>query len=448
MSRPIAIIGSGYSAATIILHLNAVGIDAGDITVIGPGALGAGQAYGTIADEFRLNVRADLMRLWADDPTHFERWAAAHIDDPNADSPAGRFYRRRDFARYMSDQLAAISNRDALEHVAQMVTRVEHHGDCWRMALSGGGMHEAAIVILASGNPDPKWPIPNAPQAEQGGGLITVPWRGEWLDDIGKDDHVAVIGSGLTAMDALHSLAHRKHRGPITVMAPHGMLPPVQTPWEPVTGYKWPRPAKGRHLRASQFLRAMRDHVGDGSWHDTKWQERFEELRVHISAAWQMMPPNDRQKLTRRLGWLWSLARFRAGPQSVASVARMLGSGQLSLEKGRLIALEKSADGWGLLWRNGHVDAPMITVDVVVNCTGMGRDTLLAQMIEDGLIGVQQGNKPNVGADYRVQNAGGETYDNLFMIGPATAPALGDVIGSASIARQAGKVAESIKTLV
>ena len=68
----LCIIGSGYSAAALLLHLEARGAPMDNLTVIGPQALGAGQAFGCVNDDFRLNVRAELMQVWPDDPGHFE----------------------------------------------------------------------------------------------------------------------------------------------------------------------------------------------------------------------------------------------------------------------------------------------------------------------------------------------------------------------------------------
>ena len=77
-----------------------------DVTVIGPQALGTGQAFGCVNDDFRLNVRAELMQVWPDDPGHFATWAATNItNDREADTDVGAFYRRRDFASYIASEL-------------------------------------------------------------------------------------------------------------------------------------------------------------------------------------------------------------------------------------------------------------------------------------------------------------------------------------------------------
>ncbi|MFD0529151.1 SidA/IucD/PvdA family monooxygenase [Kitasatospora arboriphila] len=48
------------------------------------------------------------------------------------------------------------------------------------------------------------------------------------LQSVAPDQHVAVIGSGLTAVDIIISLASRGHRGRISLLSRRGMLPGVR----------------------------------------------------------------------------------------------------------------------------------------------------------------------------------------------------------------------------
>ena len=92
MPSGLCIIGSGYSAAALLLHLEARNTPMDGVVVIGPQALGAGQAFGCVNDDFRLNVRAELMQVWPDDPGHFASWAAKNITtDRDANTDVGAF---------------------------------------------------------------------------------------------------------------------------------------------------------------------------------------------------------------------------------------------------------------------------------------------------------------------------------------------------------------------
>ena len=90
----LCIIGSGYSAAALLLHLEARGAPMHDVTVIGPQVLGAGQAFGCVNEDFRLNVRAELMQVWPDDPGHFANWELMMLGIQRLVGKTGSLYRR------------------------------------------------------------------------------------------------------------------------------------------------------------------------------------------------------------------------------------------------------------------------------------------------------------------------------------------------------------------
>ena len=435
MDPSVIIIGSGYSAAAVVAHLTHAGLPTHEVLVIGSGALGTGQAYGCTADSFRLNVRAELQRLWPDEPEHFADWAAAHTQDPAAHDSAGNFYRRQDFARYMGAQLAAIPDARALRRVTARATRVAAMGRGWTVTCDNAAQYGAARLVLATGNPDPQWPGGAGP--DDAPSLVRMPWRGDWLADVGSKAHVCVVGSGLTAMDVLYALVMQGHQGPISLLSPHGLLPPRQAAWVAGSAYDWPV-----GLRGSGFIRTIRQHLGTRRWHEQECQERFEALRVHINRAWQALPAKDRIRLQRRLGWLWSLLRFRAGPQTAVAAKAMHASGQLNIINKRFSSLAAAGGG---RWHVQLCSGEGLMADIVVNCTGAGRDKLIDAMIAAGLITAMGSTRqPLVTPELRVVAADGQPYRTLFCVGSATGLALGDVAGATSIARQAAQLAQTL----
>ncbi len=265
---------------------------------------------------FRLNVRPDIQRLWPEQPDHFPDWARRHINDPQAQTPLGPFYRRSDFARYIADELQRLPNYDTLNHLSHVVTDIRREQDRWILTTAKGPELTAAQVVIATGNPSPQWP--GGIDAPKEPSLIQVPWRGDWIHDVDRQSPVCLIGSGLTAMDAIYALHESDHQGPVYVLSPYGLLPPVQLDWKASPAIEWPSVHNAR-----SFIHAMRSVLKHDEWLDQEWQERFEALRVGISGAWQQLPVHARLKLIRRLGWLWSLQRFRASPQTVQAADRM-----------------------------------------------------------------------------------------------------------------------------
>jgi uncharacterized NAD(P)/FAD-binding protein YdhS len=238
-------------------------------------------------------------------------------------------------------------------------------------------------------------------------------------------------------MDVLYALAIQRHQGPVSLLSPHGMLPPRQAAWVAGSAYDWPT-----GLRGSGFIRTIRQHLGTRRWHEQECQERFEALRVHINRAWQALPAKDRIRLRRRLGWLWSLLRFRAGPQTAVAAKAMHASGQLNIIKERFSGLA-AAGGGG--WQVRLCSGEGLMADIVVNCTGAGRDKLIDTMIATRQITtIGSTSQPRVTPELRIVAADGQPYRTLFCIGPTTGLALGDVVGATSIARQAAQLSQTL----
>ena len=431
------IVGSGFAAASAVIHLAHNGFALSDILIIGPGALGSGQAYGCKADAFRLNVRADLQRLWPDHPDHFPQWAKTHIEDPQAKTHAGHFYRRADFARYVSAQLEAAPGKKNLRQVPARVVDIRPVQQGWQAICDNGTEYHSTSLLLATGNPEPQWPILN--RFEGSSTLIRTPWHGNWLERIDPAATICLVGSGLTAMDALSGLAERDHQGSIRLLTPHGILPPEQVGWEPDEPFLWPD-----SRRASEFLHVVLEMLKAGFWEEPEWQQRFSALRSGISNAWQHLPIEDRLKLQRRVGWLWSLARFRASPQAVAAAQNMRDRGQLTLIRSPLKSLENTRPAG---WRLGLANEVSLNADVVINCTGIGRDPLIHKLMATGrLTPLGKSSSPAVSPSLQVISPDGSPYDTLFCIGPATALALRDVVGATSVATQATCLARSLRT--
>ena len=430
MTGTICIIGSGFSAASLALHLVTKGLPGDLVTIVGPGRLGAGQAYGCVADDFRLNVRDDLQRIWPDDPSHFADWAATRLTgDPDAATEVGTFYRRRDFADYVTEEMAACSGMASVTHQRSFVKSLKSQGGGWHVDIDGATGVTAQTVVLATGNPAPDWPFPDPPPDRPN--LVRSPWRGDWPSVISGTEDILIIGGGLTALDALHTLHRLDHGGRVILVAPEGMLPPVQTGWQDAPSLEWPE-----NLRGSGFLKFMRRTVGDSDWSQVEWQRRFEGLRVQISSAWRKLPASDQARLLRRVGWLWSLARFRAGPQPVASAQAMLASGQLTIIADKVTGLGTGSEGrYSANLHSGHV----VKADAVINCSGAGRDKLVSHLIGSGVVAAHPAmpNRPAVTDRLALLKQDRTPHDDLFALGPLTAHAYGDVIGAATISRQA-----------
>ena len=451
--KEIAIIGDGYSAAVAAYHLLDQGCAIDRIAVFGPSPVGLGQAYGPSDDEFRLNVRANLMAIDPNDLEAFPRWAEDHLNDEGANTTAGAFYRRADFARHLSDMLARKTNGQALHQISSRVVSAHHMPEQhWQITTEDGQKFSADCMILATGNPPSDLPFAKASRNEDA--VITAPWRGDWRGQIAANDDVVIIGGGLTAMDAVASLyaadqhgqdQTKIHQGKISIITPHGVLPPKQLDWQAEGEINWPTITS-----ASMFLRFFAQVVKPINWDDPVQQARFEELRIHINAAWSALPLVERQRLQKRLNWRWQLLRYRASPQAWVAVDGFTKSGQFQLINGRVNKLaDADAKRINVHYSQDHAlpdnetQDHTMKADKVIIATGAGKDPLIQQICHDGYADHMDG-QLLLSDELQLLSPDGDVHHRAFALGPPSLLSKGDVMGASSIARQARDIAKKV----
>lgn len=436
--KEVAIIGDGFAAAVLATHLLRAGISSSAITVIGPGALGRGNAYGCNSSFFRLNVREDLPIIFADDPLHFSRWAQRHINDSEAKTLAGYFYRRHDFGRYVSELVACEPKSGQIEQIKARVLGLRGSDDSWNLEIDSQSVISAKQVIIATGNPPPAWPcavISSSPTLATSC-LIENPWTGDGLDGVETQENIILLGGGLTALDAINALVEHKHLGMIYVISPRSVLPPAQANWQRKAQPQWPQ-----NLTPAKLIRFMRNYLPSVSTTSPEWQSAWEELRPNINTIWQQFTQSQKRSLFKRLGWLWNLYRFRASPQTIAAYEKLRSKNQIQFVLGRAKEIKHSESKVKVLLENGIE----VEGDRIINCTGVGSDPFLNKLIE-GKLAIRDplGHAIAVDENFRVLNLSCKQWNSLWMIGPGTMGSLGDVIAASTIAKQAEQLAIQI----
>ncbi len=436
--KEVVIIGDGFAAAVLVTHLLRKGISSSAITVIGSGALGKGSAYSCSNLFFRLNVREDLPIIFTDDPLHFSRWAQRYINDSEARTKAGYFYRRQDFGRYVSELVAYESKSGQIEQIKARALGLSGSESSWTLELDTHSAITAKQVIIATGNPPPVWPctVINLNPALSTSCLIENPWTGQGLDAIETQENIILLGGGLTALDAINALVERKHLGMIYVISPRAVLPPAQANWERKVQPQWPQ-----NLTPAKLIRFMRNYLPSTSTTSPEWQSAWEELRPNINTIWQQFSPSQKRSLFKRLGWLWNLYRFRASPQTISAYEKLRSKNQIQFVLGRAKEIKYSESKAKVFLGNGTE----VEGDRIINCTGVASDPFLNRLIEDQLaIRDPLGHAIAVDENFRVLNLSCKPWNSLWMIGPGTMGSLGDVIAASAIAKQAEQLAIQI----
>ncbi|MGE4305131.1 MAG: FAD/NAD(P)-binding protein [Novosphingobium sp.] len=432
----VAIIGGGFSGA-----LQAINLMRHD----GPRAalierrpqVGKGVAYSTSHPGHLLNVRASNMSAFPDSPDHFIRWLA---DRGWADG--GLFVPRALYGEYLAELVAEARRRapDRLEVVYGEAVRADlDHGA--RIHLRGGRVVTADNAVLAMGNLPPVVPD-NLDLAAMGCHYIADPWSPDLPRGLNRDDHVVIIGTGLTMVDVVLLLDARGFNGSITAISRRGLLPRVQIDENPIGERLTDRPTG----EVSELLKGLRHRsrlIG--------WRSAIDELRPFTQSIWQAATPFQQQRFLRHLRPWWDVHRHRLAPDVARRVASLQASGRLRIEAGRTLSFHSGRGGIEVTWRpRGAHEAKTLQASRIVNCTGPQSDVcrttepLLLDLLARGLAMPDPfGLGLSVDAQSRLLDRDGNAT-RFFALGPMTRGTFWEITAVPDIRVQTWNVARYI----
>lgn len=351
-SRAIVIVGGGLSGALVAIQLLQRASSPLRVVVIEPRAeVGRGVAYSTVSPAHLLNVRTGNMSIFPEQPEDFLNYLQT-TESGNLSSKD--FAQRQRFGAYVSERLASAQRGAAagvrFEHIRGRAQRIDldsrggaevtREGGSVvraRVTLEGGSVVLADAVVVALGNNPPAMPFANPDGVE-----ILSGWSAAASEGVAKDDTVLIVGSGLTAVDAVLALAEREHRGRIRVVSMHGRWPLVHANPQPTTLAPMAVSEGGSVLAILRELRMQaRRYEAAGE----SWQIGFDQLRPQINPIWRYWPERERRRFLRHARPLWEIHRHRMPPEAAAIIDRLNQRGQLTTHRGRVIELRSSDDG-------------------------------------------------------------------------------------------------------
>ncbi|WP_067549201.1 FAD/NAD(P)-binding protein [Nocardia crassostreae] len=228
----IGIVGSGAAAVALLDALAAADRKPTAVTVFdGAETLWRGRAYQPDIDAVRVNAPPPLMSVRAGDPGHYQRWLSERDDIAGYldDSLGQPLVPRALYGRYLQDtaRAAMTALRADGTRVSVVQSRVTGFTRGERAVLhteDGAAVPvDRAVLGVGSGRPRDHYGLTGAP------GYVGEPYPlARTLPGIPAGVHVAVIGSGLTAVDIAAGLTAHGHTGPITFLSRTGALPFVQ----------------------------------------------------------------------------------------------------------------------------------------------------------------------------------------------------------------------------
>jgi uncharacterized NAD(P)/FAD-binding protein YdhS len=442
----VVICGGGASAVLLLCALKERAARPLAVTVLEPrDRLGAGVAYSTRSAAHVLNTRACNMAASGGDKD-FLFWLSSERDRRGFNWGAEDFAPRPYYGDYLQSRLREVQSAKNIElsWLRRAAQHVVASGEGWEVRPTHGTPLPADIVVFATGN-EPPVPLGADLPAPAQRLVLNNPWHSEALDELPRDAAVLIAGTGLTAVDAVVELLHRRHTGRLYAFSRRALLPRAHG-----AALELPeslRASLPSSLRA--LVKRVRELSGDGARAE-RWRAVMTELRwlaPHIWAAWDL---EERRRFLRHVRPFWDVHRHRLAPEVHAKLARALARGQLSVARGRLESLEHVGARGTLraTLRRGAV----LEGAALINCTGPATDVrrsnnaLLRNIVADGLV------RPDALAlglatdeRFRLLSGDGALQRTLYALGTLARGSQWELTAVAEIRKQARLVARDIE---
>lgn len=440
----IAIVGGGASGVLVASHLLRLSSGGHRIAIVEPAPdLALGAAYSTPHAEHLLNVVTGRMSVFEDKPDDFVRFL---IEDGGGDASlyAHRFAPRRDYGRYLRATLQGQPGFERIVWIRDEATGIEMQAGTVEVTRAQGEPLRARTLVLAIGNA-PKRLASIAPDRLPGLAQADA-WDYASIAAIAPDEDIVILGSGLSMVDVVVTLANAGHRGRIHVVSRHGLLPLPHAEYGPHSGGVDTLAALGLTAR----MRLLREWVAEAQQRGEPWQWVMDRLRPHGALLWQTLDEADQRRFLRHAVRQWDIHRHRIAPQIHALVTDLLDSGQLQVHAGRLAGMEAGNSArLAIELREGG--RTMLAVDRLVNATGIEtqaarsphplvRTLLTAGMLASGRHGIGFATD----ADGRLQHRDGGVAPNAFTLGSARVGQLWESIAIPELRVQAERIAAAI----
>jgi uncharacterized NAD(P)/FAD-binding protein YdhS len=383
LSTTIGVIGGGSVAVSWLHHfVEALAGKRGNapwdlrVLVFEPrDAVGGGSAYQSDLESNLLNISVGAMSVAGDDRAHFKRWLQRHDIAMFRDRPIEdeSYVSRPLFGRYLESVYATTVEAAracgiTVEHVQRAVHALRRHrdGHC-SVVTSDGESYAVRHVVLSIGNLDPV----SFGELHGVPGYFASPYPTTRLcASVPADAAVCVLGTSLSAIDAILALASQGHRGPIVAVSRNGRLPSVRGTLNAPLRLRpeltaWLRRCKdeGRtlaletmiELLASELRACLGEHgedigaivrhipsastfldreIGLALSTPRQWQAFANASNEVVDLLWHLLSPSDRHRFNRELKTVWMARRVSFPLDNALALRGLMRSGQLRVMAG------------------------------------------------------------------------------------------------------------------
>jgi uncharacterized NAD(P)/FAD-binding protein YdhS len=450
----IVVVGGGFSGAMSAVNIARLSELPVHVAVIDDQrAVGRGVAYRVRRPEYLLNVAARNMSAFPNEPDHFLQWlrTRSEFETTPEIELRERFVARQIYGDYLRSivqhhlqspgEVAPASS----EFVIGEAVDVEPlKGGCL-VRLADGSAVEADRVVLATGNEAPA-PLPGAEELADHPAWVGNPWQA-WEQRLPPHDgSILILGTGLTAVDAIITLRALGWLGSIHAISRHGWFPHAH-----FRGIEYPEfPPADVDLAAlglAQLLALIQEHCTALHERDANPAIIVDKLRPHTQHIWSGFSRDERLTFAKEHAARWNVFRHRIAPDIHAQITSSQLTGQLQVHARGIVKLAAAQDRIRIEL-DGHKS---LDGDLVINATGPStkfsgtRSVLLQNLLRRGAIAPDVTDMGiHVDSDHTVLDGTGARSPWLLALGPMLRGTYWETIAVPELRVQARRVAETL----
>ena len=472
----VAIIGGGASAVSVLAHLTLGATDR--VTTLSHQSFGPGRAYGELEESALLNRPTYKMSVSNHDPVSFVTWLDEKHPRENRE-----YVPRRVYGDYLADYARAIKLDAAFEYsqiscdVVDVVPAGSGYKVCFEDNNGGRSSLDADKVVLALGAI-----VPGDPYGLNGseGYFADVYPISKWLDYSAGAGEVAILGSGLSGVDAALAATGASSTTHVTLYSRRGVAPDVRSPIfnirpdSSLVAYIQEHSDSGfkiAHLQQLMKSLCAKHDIDSKRLADAiellrrEPESRFADMndaphsvdaavqgcildlaQNYITPAWALMDKECRKEFLDSYHTVFQSFANPLPPETGRAIGRLCRTGRLSFRAG-LESVTRTDGHWKLTCNGGSQVA-----DIVVNSTktttgqlAPEANTLIQNMIRRGMVAENSsgGFEINPETNRVISSDGGELL-GMFAIGECTVESLYYISAMTKIRNRAQAIARSI----
>jgi uncharacterized NAD(P)/FAD-binding protein YdhS len=441
MTQSIAIIGGGISGTFTVLQclkqcrrsLTILWFDANN-------QFCKGLAYSTWDDNHLLNVRANNMSVFPDEADHFVNWLTIHSPQYSAKD----FVPRKIYGIYVQSAFELLQKANPLVQVKTITKEVHHveRSTAGFVIKNDQNAYQVEKLILALGNFLPAHPRSVSKDFIRSENYFQNAFDPNLIKKALRCTDITIIGSGLTMVDVIVSLAKKNYNGTIRVISPHGYIPQPHTE-KPIVSID-PFLEINKPYRLSELLSIVNFQLKKAKKEGYNPHSVIDAMRPFLQKVWLNFTLEEKQQFIRHLRHKWGVARHRAPMESMNVLNSLLSMNQLHLMKGRIYDIQVAAQGFDVSYSDSINKENKFNTSFLINCTGPEADygrlksPVVRQMLTDSLIA------PDMLKYGLNAKENGQISENLYTLGPPLKGILWESVAVPEIRVQAKEITSKI----